>query len=83
MQESFGGTWWTFIAIPASAPTATCTRSAIASSRGEAHRIATGRAEILAYVGEVIEENRPGAPHPLRHKILSARWLSESPAVDH
>ena len=43
-------------AIPASAPTATSTPSATASSRGPAAPIASA-AEILKYMGEVIEEN--------------------------
>src|SRR4029078_5904082 len=38
--------------------------------------IATG-AEILAYMGEVIEENDLARYIRYRHKILSARWLSE------
>ena len=55
----------------ASAPTATSTRSATASSRGRARRSPRAE-EILKYMGEVIEENDLGRHIRYRHKITSA-----------
>ena len=63
-------------ATRASAPTATCTLSAIASSPGPARR-SRPREEILTYMGEVIEENGLGRHIRYRHKINSASWSSE------
>ena len=64
-QDSFGGTWITH-AIRASAPTATCTPSATASSRGSARRSPRAE-EIRKYMGEVIEENDLGRHIRYRH----------------
>ena len=53
-------------AIPASAPTATCTPSAIASSRGRRPPIATA-AEILQLHGRRDRGERSRPTHPLSH----------------
>ena len=69
-------------AIRASAPTATFTPSATASSRGPAPPIATA-AEILSYMGEVIDENDLGPPHPLSaHGSPRRRWSSARQSLD-
>ena len=67
------------IAIPASAPTATSTPSAIASSRGGASR-SRPPPRSSAYMGEVIDENGLGPHIRYRHKIPSARWSSAANA---
>ena len=68
-------------AIPASAPTATCTPSATASSRGPAPPIATA-AEILKYMGEVIEENDLARHIRYRHRISAAELVERRQPLD-
>ena len=60
----------------ASARTATSTPSATASSPGPAPPIATA-AEILNYMGEVIDENDLAPPHPLSPPTQRASWSSD------
>lgn len=62
-QKTFGGTWSNWPNTPASAPTAICTRSATASSRGPAP-IATA-AEIPQISGRRDRGERPRQAHPL------------------
>ena len=74
-QETFGGTWWThkYPGIRSDSDLYTFgyrfkpwTSAPIASA-----------AEILKYMGEVIEENELGAHIRYRHRIATARWSSD------
>ena len=62
-------------ATPASAPTATCTPSAIASSPGPARR-SPPRRRSCTYMGEVIEENDLGRHIRYHHRIVRRSWSS-------
>jgi len=74
MQESFGGTWWTH-RYPGIRSDSDLHTFGYRFKPWTGPPIATG-AEILAYMGEVIEEN--GLAHHIRykHRILSAHWSS-------
>jgi cation diffusion facilitator CzcD-associated flavoprotein CzcO len=75
-QDSFGGTWWThrYPGIRSDSDLHTF------GYRFKAWRgppIATA-AEILAYMGEVIDENDLARHIRYQHKIVSAHWSSEA-----
>jgi cation diffusion facilitator CzcD-associated flavoprotein CzcO len=74
MQESFGGTWWTH-RYPGIRSDSDLHTFGYRFKPWTGPPIATG-AEILAYMGEVIEEN--GLAHQIRykHRIHSAHWSS-------
>src|SRR5712692_10494218 len=74
-QESFGGTWLTH-RYPGIRSDSDLHTFGYRFKPWTSAPIATA-AEILSYMGEVIEENALG-PHILyQHKISSARWSSE------
>jgi len=75
MQESFGGTWWTH-RYPGIRSDSDLHTFGYRFKPWRGPPIATA-AEILAYMGEVIEENDLARHIRYRHKILSARWASE------
>ena len=75
-QESFGGTWWTH-RYPGIRSDSDLHTFGYGFKPWKGPPIATAT-EILAYIGEVIEENALGRHIRYRHKILSARWSSEA-----
>jgi cation diffusion facilitator CzcD-associated flavoprotein CzcO len=75
MQESFGGTWWTH-RYPGLRSDSDLHTFGYRFKPWKGPPIATA-AEILAYMGEVIEENALARHIRYRHKILSARWSSQ------
>ena len=75
MQESFGGTWWTH-RYPGIRSDSDLHTFGYRFKPWKGPPIATA-AEILAYMGEVIEENDLARHIRYKHKILSARWSSE------
>ena len=81
MQESFGGTWWTH-RYPGIRSDSDLHTFGYRFKPWRGPPIATA-AEILAYMGEVIEENDLARHIRYRHKILSARWSSQRQSVDH
>ena len=66
----------------ASAPTATSTPSAIASSPGPARR-SPPPTRSCSYMGEVIDENDLARHIRYRHQIASASWSSSGQPLDH
>jgi cation diffusion facilitator CzcD-associated flavoprotein CzcO len=74
MHESFGGTWWTH-RYPGIRSDSDLHTFGYRFKPWTGPPIATA-AEILAYMGEVIEENGLGRHIRYRHKILSASWSS-------
>src|SRR5262245_51541040 len=75
MQESYGGTWWTH-RYPGIRSDSDLHTFGYRFKPWKGPPIATA-AEILAYMGEVIEENDLARHIRYKHKILSARWSSE------
>ncbi len=75
-QGSFGGTWWTH-RYPGIRSDSDLHTFGYRFKPWRGPPIATA-AEILAYMGEVIEENDLARHIRYRHRILSARWSSES-----
>ncbi len=74
MQESFGGTWWTH-RYPGIRSDSDLHTFGYRFKPWTGPPIATA-AEILAYMGEVIEENGLARHIRYKHKILSAHWSS-------
>src|SRR5215211_8745401 len=74
-QASFGGTWITH-RFPGIRSDSDLHTFGYRFKPWTGPPIATG-AEILAYMGEVIEENGLAPRIRYRHKILSASWSSE------
>src|SRR5690349_11035436 len=74
MQESFGGTWWTH-RYPGIRSDSDLHTFGYRFKPWTGPPIATA-AEILAYMGEVIEENGLGPHIRYRHKLRSAQWSS-------
>ena len=64
-------------AIPASAPTATCSRSAIPSSRGPIRRRSPTAPQILNYVRETAAENGIEKHIRFRHRVKRAAWSTQ------
>jgi cation diffusion facilitator CzcD-associated flavoprotein CzcO len=75
MQESFGGTWWTH-RYPGIRSDSDLHTFGYRFKPWRGPPIATAE-EILAYMGEVIEENDLASHIRYRHKILSAEWSSQ------
>src|SRR2546425_10618582 len=75
MQESFGGTWLTH-RYPGIRSDSDLHTFGYRFKPWTSAPIATA-AEILSYMGEVIEENALGPHIRYEHKISSARWSSE------
>ena len=74
MQESFGGTWWTH-RYPGIRSDSDLHTFGYRFKPWTGPPIATA-AEILAYMGEVIEDNDLARHIRYKHKILSAHWSS-------
>jgi cation diffusion facilitator CzcD-associated flavoprotein CzcO len=74
MQETFGGTWWTH-RYPGLRSDSDLHTFGYRFKPWTGPPIATG-AEILAYMGEVIEANGLARHIRYRHRILSAHWSS-------
>ena len=81
MQESFGGTWWTH-RYPGIRSDSDLHTFGYRFKPWRGPPIATA-AEILAYMGEVIEESNLARHIRYRHKILAARWSSQHQFLDH
>ncbi len=75
VEESFGGTWWTH-RYPGIRSDSDLHTFGYRFKPWKGPPIASA-AEILAYLGEVIEENDLCRHIRYRHKILAARWSSE------
>jgi cation diffusion facilitator CzcD-associated flavoprotein CzcO len=75
-QQSFGGTWWTH-RYPGIRSDSDLHTFGYRFKPWTGPPIATA-AEILAYMGEVIEENDLAGHIRYRHKIVSAHWSSEA-----
>src|ERR1700756_4484590 len=75
-QESFGGTWLTH-KYPGIRSDSDLHTFGYSFKPWVGPPIATA-AEILSYMGEVIEENDLGSHIRYHHRIVSARWSSES-----
>ena len=75
MQESFGGTWWTH-RYPGIRSDSDLHTFGYRFKPWRGPPIATA-AEILAYMGEVVEESNLARHIRYRHKILAARWSSQ------
>ena len=75
MQESYGGTWWTH-RYPGIRSDSDLHTFGYRFKPWKGPPIATA-AEILAYMGEVIEENDLARHIRYRQKILSAHWSSD------
>jgi len=75
MQASYGGTWWTH-RYPGIRSDSDLHTFGYRFKPWKGPPIATA-AEILAYLGEVIEENALAAHIRYRHKIRSAHWSSQ------
>jgi cation diffusion facilitator CzcD-associated flavoprotein CzcO len=74
VEESFGGTWWTH-RYPGIRSDSDLHTFGYRFKPWRGPPIATA-AEILAYMGEVIEENGLARHIRYRHKVLSAVWSS-------
>ncbi|KAB2914765.1 MAG: NAD(P)/FAD-dependent oxidoreductase [Hyphomicrobiaceae bacterium] len=74
MQDSFGGTWWTH-RYPGIRSDSDLHTFGYRFKPWTGPPIATA-AEILAYMGEVIEENDLARHIRYKHKIVSANWSS-------
>ena len=79
-QDSFGGTWLTH-KYPGVRSDSDLYTYGYRFKPWTGPPIATG-AEILAYMGEVIEENDLDRHIRCRHRIVSARWSSDAQALD-
>ena len=75
MQDSFGGTWWTH-RYPGIRSDSDLHTFGYRFKPWKGPPIATA-AEILAYMGEVIEDNDLDRHIRYKHKILAAHWSSE------
>ncbi|HEX7354019.1 MAG TPA: NAD(P)/FAD-dependent oxidoreductase, partial [Mycobacteriales bacterium] len=73
--ESFGGTWWTN-RYPGARSDSDLFTFGYGFKPWKGAPLA-GSAEILEYVGEVIEENGLGPHIRYRHRITAARWSSD------
>src|ERR1700730_10146666 len=73
-QDSFGGTWWTH-RFPGIRSDSDLYTFGYRFKPWTSAPIATA-AEILSYMGEVIDENALGPHIRYRHRISSARWSS-------
>src|ERR1700757_5198703 len=76
MQDSFGGTWWTH-KYPGIRSDSDLHTFGYSFKPWVGPPIATA-AEILSYMGEVIEENDLARHIRYRHRILSADWSSKT-----
>src|SRR5262249_32971265 len=75
-QETFGGTWWTH-KYPGIRSDSDLHTFGYSFKPWVGPPIATA-AEILSYMGEVIEENDLARHIRYRHKITSASWSSDA-----
>ena len=75
-QETFGGTWWTH-RYPGIRSDSDLHTFGYSFKPWTSAPIATA-AEILKYMGEVIEENDLARHIRYRHTIISAKWSSET-----
>jgi cation diffusion facilitator CzcD-associated flavoprotein CzcO len=75
MQDGFGGTWWTH-RYPGIRSDSDLYTFGYRFKPWTGPPIATA-AEILAYMGEVIEENGLARHIRYKHRIVSARWSSD------
>ncbi|HWE99380.1 MAG TPA: NAD(P)/FAD-dependent oxidoreductase [Caulobacteraceae bacterium] len=75
-QDAFGGTWWTH-KYPGIRSDSDLYTFGYRFKPWTGTPIATGD-KILDYMGEVIEENQLGDHIRYHHKVLSARWSSQT-----